>query len=151
LLFICSNDIIIASWSNPANQFFNHLEIQKMNIPKIDRELHAQAMAKGQFIIAGLIADKLITTGAKLAADQQANPTWHAAKRAEVKRIKDAHLFRIELHDWKDRLMLKFHDIELTEEGAIFSTTGEPAIKNKYGEWEVDTKELKRWAFEAQD
>jgi hypothetical protein len=122
-----------------------------MNISHIDRELHAQAMAKGHIILAGLIANKLITTGAKLGADQQANPRWHEAKRKEFKRIKDAHLFRIELHDWKDRLMHKFYGIEIYEGVAVFSATGEPAIKNQYGEWEVDTEELKRWAFEAQN
>lgn len=80
-----------------------------MNISHIDRDLHAQAMSKGHIIIAGLIANKLITTGAKLGADQRANPAWHEAKRKEFKRIKDAHLFRIELHDWKDRLTEKWN------------------------------------------
>ena len=134
-----------------ANGFHN-VESFARNHKGIDRELHAKAMAKGQFIIAGLIADKLITTGAKLGAAQQANPVWHAQKRKEFKRIKDAHLFRIELHDWKDRLLFKHFGVEEVEPDVfINSKTHEPVFKNQYGQWEVDTEELKRWAFEAQD
>lgn len=72
-----------------------------MNISKIDRELHAQAMAKGHYIIAGLIADRLITTGAILSADQKANPTWHAKKRAEIKKQME---FRLSVQGWANYL-----------------------------------------------
>ncbi|MDD5215334.1 MAG: hypothetical protein PHQ03_07345 [Methylococcales bacterium] len=127
-----------------------------MNIQNIDRELHAQAMAKGHFIIAGLIANKLITTGAKLGADQRANPRWHEAKRKEFKRIKDAHLFRIELHDWKDRLMFKFYGVESVRNHpfenyriGVQSATGYPVFESERGVWEIDEEELERIRFDC--
>lgn len=80
-----------------------------------NHEVHAQAMAKKQFIIAGLIVDGLIQTGADLLKAQQAHPAYFAQKRIiEKTRVHDFQ-FRIELHDWKDRLMEKWNP-EIEEE-----------------------------------